>query len=141
MDNLACQTGVTRFLEKPNGNWTYDKTEDEQTLLDPAFWQRFDYVLAEKPERVIGSWEVLDTIYGYDGVGVDILGDGENAAPLMGQGQRKRGGVNSVLSLYNSIASYASESFTKGKWVKVNMAPKIYILKREADDICPVKYT
>lgn len=135
MDNLACQTGVTRFLEKPDKNWQYDKTEDEATLLNPAFWQRFDYVLAEKPERIIGSWEVLDTIYGYDGVGLSVLGDNENAAPLMSPGKRNGGGADAVLRVYNSIALFARQRFTKGKWVAVKMAPKIYILKREDERV------
>ncbi|GAB7351570.1 hypothetical protein MBLNU459_g2193t1 [Dothideomycetes sp. NU459] len=131
MDNLACQSGVTRFLEKPDPNWTYDKTGDEETLLDPAFWQRFDYVLAESPERVIGSWQVLGTVYGYAGVGISTLADNENAAPLMSQGKRNDRGVDTVLRLYNRVALYARQRYTKGKWLAIKMAPKIYILKRE----------
>lgn len=67
MDNLACQTGVTRFQED-RPTWMYDKTEGEQ--LDPMFWQQFDYVLAESPERVIGSWQPVAIIEGYAGVSV-----------------------------------------------------------------------
>ncbi|TKA82866.1 hypothetical protein B0A55_00979 [Friedmanniomyces simplex] len=72
MDNLACQTGVTRFQEiRPM--WLYDKTEyEEETLLDPLFWQGYDYVLAEHPERVIGSWVPEAVIEGY--AGVSLLG-------------------------------------------------------------------
>lgn len=65
MDNLACQTGVTRFLQT-RPTWVYDKTEGEH--LDPMFWQQFDYVLAEQPERVIGSWQPLAVIEGYSGL-------------------------------------------------------------------------
>ncbi|KAL8721559.1 MAG: hypothetical protein Q9225_001767, partial [Loekoesia sp. 1 TL-2023] len=84
MDTLACMTGVTRFLQLPpppladlsttekNGTsglfWVYDKTEDEETLLDPLFWERFDWVLAERPERVIGRWEIVETVEGYGGM-------------------------------------------------------------------------
>ena len=68
-------TGITRFLEKPVSQdhprptiWRYDKTEDAEKLLDPAFWPQFDYVLAESPERVIGKWEVEETVDGYAGL-------------------------------------------------------------------------
>jgi alpha-1,6-mannosyltransferase len=68
MANLALQTGVTRFQET-RSTWLYDKTEYEQeTLLDPMFWQQYDYVLAEHPERIIGAWRPLATIDGYAGV-------------------------------------------------------------------------
>ncbi|EMC95300.1 glycosyltransferase family 22 protein [Baudoinia panamericana UAMH 10762] len=67
MDNLACQTGVTRFHEV-RSSWIYDKTVDDKKLLDPVFWQRFDFVLAESPAGVIGSWESVAIIEGYDGV-------------------------------------------------------------------------
>ncbi|KAK5721000.1 alpha-1,6- mannosyltransferase [Elasticomyces elasticus] len=68
MDNLACQTGVTRFQElRPM--WKYDKTEyEENILLDPLFWQDYDYVIAERPERIIGSWVPEAVIEGYAGV-------------------------------------------------------------------------
>ncbi|KAK3618407.1 Dol-P-Man:Man(7)GlcNAc(2)-PP-Dol alpha-1,6-mannosyltransferase [Elasticomyces elasticus] len=68
MDNLACQTGVTRFQElRPM--WKYDKTEyEEDVLLDPLFWQDYDYVIAERPERIIGSWLPEAVIEGYAGV-------------------------------------------------------------------------
>ena len=75
MDTLTCMTGVTHFLESPSTKnilnatvWRYDKTEDPDRLLDPAFWLKFDYALAESPERVIGKWEVVDTVKGYAGL-------------------------------------------------------------------------
>lgn len=74
LGNLACQTGVTRFLQlpppekplvylpgSPDGSipplrsggslWTYDKTENETLKSSPVFWERFDYVLAEPDEE------------------------------------------------------------------------------------------
>ncbi|KAL8915415.1 MAG: hypothetical protein Q9172_006884, partial [Xanthocarpia lactea] len=86
MDTLACMTGITRFLQLPappladlgesagiedaekNLFWVYDKTDEEEKLLDPVFWQRFDWVLAERPERVIGKWKVVETVEGYGGL-------------------------------------------------------------------------
>lgn len=131
MDNLACQTGVTRFLEKyASEGWMYDKTEDESTLLDPVFWQQFDYVLAEKPERIIGSWEVIDIIYGYAGVGLGKLAsDTDEAAPL--QPSSITFDVNPLLRLYNRAALLASQRFTKGRWPAFKTEPKIYILKKQ----------
>ena len=75
IDTLSCMTGITRFLEKPVSQamtpptiWRYDKTEDAEKLLDPTFWQQFDYVLAESPERVIGKWEIEEMVDGYAGL-------------------------------------------------------------------------
>ncbi|KAL8677861.1 MAG: hypothetical protein Q9186_005747 [Xanthomendoza sp. 1 TL-2023] len=83
MDTLSCMTGITRFLQQrpapPLADlesaartddiagglfWVYDKTEEEERLLDPVFWERFEWVLAERVERVIGRWEVVETVYG-----------------------------------------------------------------------------
>jgi alpha-1,6-mannosyltransferase len=65
-------TSTTHDVPKtpPQIKYSYDKTEDPAALLDPAFWSRFDYVLAERPETVIGKWEVVDTVYGYAGMEV-----------------------------------------------------------------------
>lgn len=130
MDNLSCQTGVTRFLEHDTSSgWTYDKTEDEQTLLDPVFWQQFDYVLSEKPERVIGSWQVVDTIYGYAGVGLGHLSGSVQAAPL--QPESTTFTINPLLKQYNKAALFASKKFTKGLWPTFKVSPSIYILARD----------
>lgn len=89
MDTSSCMTGITRFLEKPVSQdhpratiWRYDKTEDAEKLLDPTFWRQFDYVLAESPERVIGKWEVEETVDGY--AGLTLLRPGQ---PFEEQGQ------------------------------------------------------
>ena len=144
MDTLACMTGVTRFMEKPppvlaDSNatlWVYDKTEDEKSLLDPTFWQKFDFVLAEKPERVIGKWEVLDTVQGLGGVriirpgediehGNDAIATGVKDMP--GQGMWGRSA-----EIWAEIESLGRE-FTRGWWVKPQMEPKIRILRRQKD--------
>ena len=63
----------------------YDKTEDAATLLDLLFWTRFDYVLAERPETVIGKWKVVDTVYGY--AGIEILRPGMVSSSGFDEGQ------------------------------------------------------
>lgn len=131
MDNLACQTGVTRFLERDLGEgWGYDKTEDSATLLNPAFWERFDYAIAESPERVIGSWVVVEAVRGYVGVGVRKLDDGEDAAPLMPRGLGNVN-VNAVLEVYHRVALGIRQRLTKGWWPTFVTEPKLYILKKE----------
>ncbi|KAG9560518.1 glycosyltransferase family 22 protein, partial [Aureobasidium melanogenum] len=132
MDNLACQTGVTRFLEKDAGStFMYDKTENQTTLLDPGFWQKFDYVLAEDPKRIIGSWEVVDTVYGYSGIGLGKLAaDQDSAPPLSARGVVTQP-INMLLQMYNKVARMASQKLTGGQWPIIKMEPKIYILKSQ----------
>lgn len=76
LGNLACQTGVTRFLQQGSGRgrgrdsdsgsgsnwdweWEYDKTENETVKSSPSFWAGFDYVLVEaggdEEERVVNA--------------------------------------------------------------------------------------
>lgn len=85
MDVLSCMTGVTRFQELPGHEMVaggksmkvvYDKNEDPDTILTPEFWAQFDYALMEEPERAIGRWEIVDTIFAYAGVEFLKPGDG-----------------------------------------------------------------
>lgn len=82
MDVISCMTGVTQFEQYYQGplhfilikdlrtRVIYDKTENEQTLLGPLFWDRFDYALMEDPGKAIGAWEVVGTVYGFTGIEV-----------------------------------------------------------------------
>lgn len=98
MDVLSCMTGVTRFQEIPwrglnqasfpliNGRPValhYDKTEDEDVLLRPEFWDQYDYALMETPERAIGKWEIVDTVFAYAGIEFLRPGDGSSFSELM----------------------------------------------------------
>ncbi|KAF2013169.1 glycosyltransferase family 22 protein [Aaosphaeria arxii CBS 175.79] len=146
LDNLACQTGVTRFLEVHNGpqtvmdvleaqdfanhkSWGYSKTEDPEVLLDPRFWDNFDYVLAERPEKVIGSWEVVHTVYGFSGISFLRPGEGlgkgsttdENAAAHY---------TDRVAAVWATLEEKLRYPLLRGYWVKLNMQPKIRILAR-----------
>ncbi|KAL2820231.1 Alg9-like mannosyltransferase family-domain-containing protein [Aspergillus cavernicola] len=62
LGNLACQTGVTRFLQLPHHHqttnntstpqitWTYDKTESPRLKSTSTFWLQFNYALLEPTE-------------------------------------------------------------------------------------------
>ena len=144
MGNLACQTGVTRFLEQPpntNTNmpfqsWIYDKTEDEGLkAAGPSFWSRFDYVLVEPGEEEDQvragiedrAWEVVRVVDGF--AGVKVIRPGEGAEGVV---------EKSVLSWVvgeraDGVWDWVSEiarSFTRGWWAEVRMEPRVKILRR-----------
>ena len=151
-DNLACQTGVTRFLESHDGpqtvrdtlevlnfvnspTWTYSKTEDTDLLLDPLFWSKFDYALAERPEKVIGSWSVVGVIYGYSGVRILKPGQesgGGHVEPLNFIGweeEMSKEWTAKVAAFWKSLEEMLRTSVLRGWWVEVKMEPKIRILQ------------
>lgn len=153
MDTLSCMTGIIRFQQLPappiadleNGGlekgvegqgdlfWVYDKTEEEEKLLDPLFWERFDWVLAENPKRVIGKWEVVETVEGYAGLKVLRPGDGDVESD--GRGAKDIGDMvrqRDVEGVWKVLQSYG-RMFTQGWWVGVRMEPRISILKRQRD--------
>ncbi|KAL6712047.1 Dol-P-Man:Man(7)GlcNAc(2)-PP-Dol alpha-1,6-mannosyltransferase [Coniothyrium glycines] len=152
-DNLACQTGVTRFLENHSGQktvvdvlesqdtlnkrtWAYDKTEDPMTLLDPRFWQKFDYVLAERPEKIIGSWAVVHVVYGFSGI--KLLKPGENSSlpiePVYEVSRRvdtPEGWTAKAAEAWQILEDLLRDNLLRGYWVVVRMEPKIRILRRQ----------
>jgi alpha-1,6-mannosyltransferase len=153
-DNLACQTGVTRFLENHEGpqtildvleaqdllskrRWTYDKTEDPEVLLDPMFWSKFQYVLAENPAKIIGAWNTVHVVYGFGGV--RILKPGEmGGSPVEPLDVMKRKSVvdgtwtTKVAQLWHTAEKLVRNRLLRGWWVEVRMEPKIRILENQA---------
>lgn len=148
--------GVTRFLQiEPSdandtrARWLYDKTEDAAKLLDPAFWEQFDYALTEAPERVIGEWEIIDTVYGYVGVTVLKPGDADQevittALPLCSHNTplSTGNGVDSVrqaawrsrgCAAWMAVERWLRGNVTHGWWVGVRMEPRIRVLQRQKD--------
>lgn len=132
VDNLACQTGVTRFLEARSTisntgqqKWTLDKTENQTMLLSPTFWDKFDYAIVENLERTIGKWEVVDTINSLAGVQVVKPGDD------LGFGKVE----SSILQYWDVIGMLVRGKFTKGWWVTLRLEPKLRVLKRERTGI------
>lgn len=152
-DNLACQTGVTRFLEAHSSpqtvldvleaqdslqkrTWAYDKTEDPAVLLDPLFWTKFDYVLAERPEKIIGSWAVVHVVYGFGGV--RLLKPGEHSGALVedvvGDAGRVTGQdhwIEKVAGVWRGLEGILRQRLLRDYWVEVNMRPRIRILRNE----------
>jgi alpha-1,6-mannosyltransferase len=177
MDVLSCMTGVSRFeqdfptppfiaqllssLQPRDSDYTqtvplstrlkfrYDKTENATALLDPSFWTQFDYVLAEEPERVIGSWEIVDTIYGY--AGIEVLRPGmasasgvdnkhyaakvwDEMAEIGGaeesmQEQRHRQ-IAQGMELSARLREGVREKITRGWWIGPKLEAKIRVLRR-----------
>jgi alpha-1,6-mannosyltransferase len=154
VDNLTSQTGVTRFLENHRGahtvldvleaqditssrTWTYDKTEDPSVLLAPMFWAKFDYVLAERPEKIIGSWEVVHVVYGFGGV--KLLKPGEKSDSLVEpvyDASRKvtvsRDWTSKVATAWHGLERLLRTRVLGGYWVEVRMDPKIRILQSQS---------
>ncbi|KAI1476677.1 glycosyltransferase family 22 protein [Daldinia eschscholtzii] len=133
-DVLSCMTGVTLFGQHPyppndphpaNGlTFNYDKTEDENILRTPSFWEKFDYVLAEDPALVIGTWETIGVVEGFTGVELvkpsapsddDIESD---QGRVLGRGDVVRRVKNSVRAI------------TGGWWIGPRMEPKIHLLRK-----------
>ncbi|KAL4989151.1 Alg9-like mannosyltransferase family-domain-containing protein [Aspergillus falconensis] len=114
LGNLACQTGVTRFLQHPGNrsqqtgsnvsssiSWTYDKSTPPTSLsAKQIFWSRFDYVLLEPSEAetllsLSGSpteyaysqsyaWKTVDSIAGF--AGLRVVRPGEEASGVVEEG-------------------------------------------------------
>ncbi|KAF2442291.1 glycosyltransferase family 22 protein [Karstenula rhodostoma CBS 690.94] len=153
-DNLACQTGVTRFLENHEGpqtivdvleaqdllskrKWTYDKTEDPGALLDPMFWSKFHYVLAENPAKIIGAWSTVHVVYGFGGIRVLKPGE-ESGSPVEPLNVVARTSVadetwtTKVAQLWHTAEKLVRYRLLRGWWVEVRMEPKIRILENQA---------
>ena len=160
LDNLALQTGTTRFLQlpppadplvllpgrlAPGGHytpeyesgasmWVYDKTENRTQLLSPAFWLGFDWCIMEEPGKAIGAWEVKDVIYG--------LG-----RPRLVRPKDERTSQNSqetwsglLTAIYGERAGQAYDVFTavvydggltRGWWIEWGLERKLYVLKKQ----------
>ncbi|KAI1213805.1 glycosyltransferase family 22 protein [Annulohypoxylon truncatum] len=133
-DVLSCMTGVTLFGQHPyypndprpanEITFNYDKTEDEDTLRNPSFWEKFDYVLAENPSKVIGPWETVGVVEGFTGV--------ELVRPNKPLGSDVESGQDRVFGR-GALVRRVKDTFrtlTGGWWVGPKMEPKIYMLRK-----------
>ncbi|KAI9679992.1 MAG: dolichyl-P-Man:Man(7)GlcNAc(2)-PP-dolichol alpha-1,6-mannosyltransferase [Caeruleum heppii] len=161
MDTLSCTTGVTRFLElkhpivmSPSSNidgsvtpltamaFFYDKTENETTLLRPEFWERFDYVIAERPEKVIGKWEIVESVKGFAGVKMSRKAREDDREAQGGKdtrfevvnGEKKGMGGSGVAAeigrIWHLAEKWARRHITGGRWVEIRMEDRVHILAR-----------
>ncbi|KAJ5892361.1 hypothetical protein N7504_009052 [Penicillium tannophilum] len=151
LGNLVCQTGVTRFLQRPSTadeRWTYDKTEDEMVKSTASFWEKFEYVLVEASaepayldtdemrlrDALPGSqWETVEVLEGF--AGVSILRPGE---PAVGSAERwvlSLVGGNHAVELFEHVREMARKVVLKGWWVELKMRPRVKVLRRLKDSI------
>ena len=158
-DTLSCTTGITRFLENQHQavhdhrhrhlqqqpTWVYDKTEDARNLTDPSFWSTFDYALAEKPDAVLGNWDVIDVAYGFVSLALtrSDVDEHDGAAAVIeteaGVGHRPSTTTTTNLIMSNQalgawmqkLKSFMTIYLTRGRWVDIKMKPSITILKRQ----------
>ncbi|KAI0855339.1 Alg9-like mannosyltransferase family-domain-containing protein [Xylaria cubensis] len=145
-DVLSCMTGVTLFGQHSRwpesgsdspapGNdvvsFTFDKTEDEATLRNPLFWEKFDYVLAEDPAKPLGPWETVGVVEGF--AGFEVLRPGEEA---------KKGGDGDVESERDRVLGRGAlvvtvrdrvRGLTGGWWIGPRMEPRVHVLRKIRD--------
>lgn len=143
-DVLTCMTGLTLFGQNPCGYplaypvapepdatspvLLFDKTEKGEQLALPRFWERFDYALAEDTRKVLGGWQVVGVVTGYDGI--EILKPG--SSPEGDESEEGRIGGERILGLGTYVAAVRNfvRSYTGGWWVGPRMSPKIRIMRR-----------
>ncbi|KAI0383760.1 glycosyltransferase family 22 protein [Hypomontagnella monticulosa] len=133
-DVLSCMTGVTLFGQHPYPpdderpaneiTFNYDKTEDENMLRSPSFWEKFDYVLAEDPAKIIGPWETVGVVEGF--AGVEVARPNTPSKDDIESGQDKIFGRG---SLVRRMKDYI-RALTGGWWVGPRMEPKIHLLRK-----------
>lgn len=145
MGNLACQTGVTRFLQldpdpSSTTKWIYDKTEDESLKATPEFWSAIDYALIEDVSEIPDdgqhpkNWDVVDTINGF--AGFRVLRAGDTA-----QGQLEASIIRAIaggdddndaglVALFEKVRDEIVRRFvTRGVWVEFRMEPRIRVVR------------
>ncbi|KAJ5168156.1 uncharacterized protein N7482_003750 [Penicillium canariense] len=148
LGNLACQTGVTRFLQRsPEQGWSYDKTEDENTKSTGKFWDQFDYVLVEAsadPEfrdadetrlhsaLPSSQWETAEVVDGF--VGISILRPGAPAARVAEQRILAKLTGESLVRVYEKVRDFVRKLVLRGWWVELKMRPRVKVLKRVQGD-------
>ncbi|TRX97974.1 hypothetical protein FHL15_001184 [Xylaria flabelliformis] len=147
-DVLSCMTGVTLFGQHssrwPAGSgsdfapgdgddvvsFTFDKTEDEATLRNPLFWERFDYVLAEDPAKPLGSWETVGVVEGF--AGFEMLRPGSEAKRGGGDVESGRDRVLGRGALVATVRDRV-RGLTGGWWIGPRMEPRVHILRKIRD--------
>lgn len=154
LDTLACQTGVTHFLEKPppksqlvvlpgsadgsipilrsgSTRWIYDKTEDENVKQSTAFWDRLDYALVENENQIKSGrkWQVLDEVKGFGGIRVLRPGQKQASEQVETEIVMALFG-DGVAKGWEQLKQNARSYVTGGWWAEMRMVPKLKIMKQ-----------
>jgi hypothetical protein len=155
LDTFVCMTGATRFLqEQPliplSGGeaikWrtairsvVFDKTEDENALLTPEFWEDIDWVVTGEVARIIGKWRIVDSVVGWKGIKVYKPGEivhigapalGEEVAEGLGLVREHR--PSSVWWERVLEDGYGlRDKVFKGYWVGARMEEMVWVLRKE----------
>lgn len=148
LDNLALQTGVTRFLqhreslsrERGRAGWAYDKTgvEGEDEKKKKEWWDQFDYIVMETggEGKALGEWEQVAVIKGLDRFRLLRLdergGGGQGTAEVIRalygqQVQKLWEGV--IEGMFKEWA--LRTRLTGGRWAEVRMEEKLSIRRRK----------
>ena len=146
LDVPVCMTGATRFLQDAplypatsfpnttaerewydtsarNVDLRFDKTEDQETLLTPQFWEGIDWVLSsEAPAKVAGKWEVVEVVRGLKGI--RVYRPGEEAGQASGDGW-----IGSLGRQWSKLEDIG-RTVLRGWWVSVEMEDKVWIMKK-----------
>ncbi|KAJ5769942.1 uncharacterized protein N7511_001993 [Penicillium nucicola] len=144
LGNLACQTGVTRFVQlSDESGWVYDKTEDEAVKSTGDFWDRFDYVLVEASGetgymdsdemrfRTILPSSLWESVYVADSfAGISILRPG---TPATGAAEKRiisAVGGSKAVDVFESVRERVRGNLLRGWWVELKMKPRVQVLRR-----------
>jgi alpha-1,6-mannosyltransferase len=142
MGNLACQTGVTRFLqheeeEEEDTKWTYDKTESAAVKSTPTFWATIDYAIIEDNEldqlkshsADPESWHIIDTITSFAGFRLIKPSDEDLSSSIEVEAIQWLAGDKGVDFYKKARDGIARRYLTRGYWVEMSLEPKIRIVK------------
>ncbi|RAL17161.1 dolichyl-P-Man:Man(7)GlcNAc(2)-PP-dolichol alpha-1,6-mannosyltransferase [Aspergillus homomorphus CBS 101889] len=143
LGNLACQTGVTRFLQIPtnlsdSSAWHYDKTESPVAKSDPTFWSQFDYALVEPGEEAelvlsstsgTGNWHPIDAVSGF--AGLRVLRPGDEAVGTVEESLIAYIAGEKGAGIWTKGRELARRVATRGWWAEVRMESKILVLGRD----------
>ncbi|TGJ80387.1 hypothetical protein E0Z10_g8375 [Xylaria hypoxylon] len=131
-DVRACMTGVTLFGQ--HSDWpgdshnavtfTWDKTEDGNTLRNPLFWEKFDYALTEDTLVPLGPWEVIGIVEGF--AGIEVLKPGSTTLNNVESGMDRVLGRGALLRRTRDLV----RKWTGGWWAGPRMEPAVYIMRK-----------
>ena len=125
--------------------FVFDKTEDEATLRDPGFWDRFDYALAADPAAALGPYEVIGVVEGFGGLEIarpspPPSSSSSSTHPNSAEAERDletgttevQSGHDRVLGRGALVARLrdAVVRVTGGWWVGPRMVPQVHVLRR-----------